>query len=89
MMKPKVLGGLAALLVVLAILSWATSRTKYSTASGGGFDAVLGANVDTGVPGGKFLPRADVPYPVSRNKNRAVVDGRLGDRYHHTGAEQK
>ncbi len=48
MMKPRTLAILGGVLVLLAVLSWTTSRTKYSTAAGGGFDAVLGESVDPG-----------------------------------------
>jgi hypothetical protein len=48
MMKPKFLVILAVVLVVLAALSWTTSRTKYSTAEGGGFDSILQESLDVG-----------------------------------------
>ncbi|MGH2570368.1 MAG: DUF4340 domain-containing protein [bacterium] len=48
MMKPKVLAVLGGVLVVLALVSWATSRSKYSTAEGGGFEPILEASLDTG-----------------------------------------
>jgi hypothetical protein len=48
MMKPKVLAALGGVLVLLALVSWATSRSKYSTAEGGGFEPILDAALDTG-----------------------------------------
>jgi hypothetical protein len=48
MMKPKVLAVLGGVLVVLALVSWATSRSKYSTAEGGGFEPILDTALDTG-----------------------------------------
>jgi len=48
MMKPKILAVLGGVLVGLALLSWATSRSRYSTAEGGGFETVLSAPLDAG-----------------------------------------
>jgi hypothetical protein len=47
MMKPKFLAILGGVVVVLALVSWATS-SKYSTAEGGGFEPILDATLDTG-----------------------------------------
>ena len=48
MMSRKTLGMLAGVLVVLGALSYLTSRQRYGAAEGGGFESLLGSNVDAG-----------------------------------------
>jgi hypothetical protein len=48
MIKRQHLGILAVVLAVLVVLSWATSKKRYSTVGGGGFVAILTEPVDTG-----------------------------------------
>ena len=48
MMNSKTLGILAAVLVVLGLLSWATNRSRYATVKDGGFVEVMPESIDTG-----------------------------------------
>jgi len=48
MMSRRTLGVLAGALVVLAAVSWLTSRQRYGAAEGGGFEDVIAGDVDPG-----------------------------------------